>query len=140
MPQQSFGMEVIMKIHHIGYLVKTIVKGAAKFEKMGDSGQGGVTNDTYRKVDLHCLEKDGYVVELVSPNASDSVVSGQIKTYKNAPYHLCYVCENLDEEISKLTGEGYVQIDRPTPAAAIGGKRVSFLMNRFIGMIELLEQ
>ena len=85
-------------------------------------------------------ELDGYVVELVSPNAPDSVVGGLIKTYKNAPYHLCYVCENLDEEISKLTGEGYVQIDLPTPAPAIGGKRVSFLMNRFIGMIELLEQ
>ena len=91
-------------------------------------------------MDILFLEKDGYVVELVSPNAPDSVVSGLIKTYKNAPYHLCYVCENLDEEISKLTGEGYVQIDLPTPAPAIGGKRVSFLMNRFIGMIELLEQ
>ena len=91
-------------------------------------------------VDILFLEKDGYVVELVSPNAPDSVVSGLIKTYKNAPYHLCYVCENLDEEITKLTGEGYVQIDLPTPAPAIGGKRVCFLMNRFVGLIELLEQ
>ena len=133
-------MEVIMKIHHIGYLVKKLEKAAAEFEKLGYVRQGEVTNDTYRKVDILFLEKDGYVVELVSPNAPDSVVSGLIKTYKNAPYHLWYVCENLDEEISKLTGEGYVQIDLPTPAPAIGGKRVSFLMNRFIGMIELLEQ
>ena len=107
-----------MKIHHIGYLVKKLEKAAAEFEKLG-----------YVSLPF-----------IVSRHSPDSVVSGLIKTYKNAPYHLCYVCENLDEEISKLTGEGYVQIDLPTPAPAIGGKRVSFLMNRFIGMIELLEQ
>ena len=139
-PQQSFGMEVIMKIHHIGYLVKKLEKAAAEFKKLGYVPQGEATNDTFRKVDILFLEKDGYVVELVSPNAPDSVVSGLIKTYKNVPYHLCYVCENLDEEITKLTGEGYVQIDLPTPAPAIGGKRVCFLMNRFVGLIELLEQ
>ena len=88
-----------MKIHHIGYLVKKLEKAAAEFEKLGYVPQGEVTNDTYRKVDILFLEKDGYVVELVSPNAPDSVVSGLIKTYKNAPYHLWYVCENLDEEI-----------------------------------------
>ena len=113
---------------------------AAAFTALGYEREGDVTRDESRGTDILFLEKDGYVVELVSPNAPDSVVSGLIKTYKNAPYHLCYVCENLDEEISKLTGEGYVQIDLPTPAPAIGGKRVSFLMNRFIGMIELLEQ
>ena len=35
---------------------------------------------------------------------------------------------------------GYVQIDAPMPAPAIGGRRVCFLMNRFAGMIELLEK
>ena len=129
-----------MKIHHIGYLVKRLEKAAAELEKLGYVRQGEVTDDTYRKVDILFLEKDGYVVELVSPNAPDSVVSGLMKTYKNAPYHLCYVCENLDEEIAGLTQSGYVQIDLPAPAPAIGGKRVCFLMNRFVGLIELLEQ
>ena len=91
-------------------------------------------------MDILFLEKDGYVVELVSPNAPDSVVAGLLKTYKNAPYHICYVCEDLDGELKRLTGSGYVQIDSPVPAPAIGGRRVCFLMNRFAGMIELLEK
>ena len=80
------------------------------------------------------------MVELVSPNAPDSVVSGLIKTYKNAPYHICYLCEDLDAQLESLAREGYLQIDEPTPAPAIGGRRVCFLMNPALGMIELLEQ
>ena len=129
-----------MKIHHIGYLVKKLDKAASEFEKLGYVRMGVCTNDTIRKIDILFLEKDGYVVELVSPNAPDSVVSGLLKTYKNAPYHLCYLCENLEEELGRLTGAGYVQIDLPTPAPAIGGRRVCFLMNPAIGMVELLEQ
>ena len=100
-----------MKIHHIGYLVKKLDKAASEFEKLGYVRMGECTNDTIRKIDILFLEKDGYVVELVSPNAPDSVVSGLLKTYKNAPYHLCYLCENLEEELGRLTGAGYVQID-----------------------------
>ena len=74
-----------MKVHHVGYLVKKLDKAAEEFEKLGFVRQGDLTNDTYRKVDILFLEKDGYVVELVSPNAPDSVVSGLIKTYKTLP-------------------------------------------------------
>lgn len=41
--------------------------------------------DEIRKVDILFLQKDGYRIELVSPYAPDSVVSGLIRTYKNAP-------------------------------------------------------
>ena len=90
-----------MRIHHIGYLVKKLEKAAEEFEKLGYVRQGEVTDDTYRKADILFLEKDGYVVELVSPNAPDSVVAGLLKTYKNAPYHICYVCEDLDGELEE---------------------------------------
>ena len=129
-----------MHIHHIGYLVKRLPKAAEEFEKLGYVRCGDVTVDPVRKTDILFLEKDGYVVELVSPNAPDSVVGGLIKTYKNAPYHICYLCEDLDAQLQSLSREGYLQIDEPTPAPAIGGRRVCFVMNPALGMIELLEQ
>lgn len=129
-----------MKVHHIGYLVKKLAKAAEEFEKLGYVRLGEVTADAYRRVDILFLEKDGYVVELVSPNSPDSVVSGLIKTYKNAPYHICYVCENFEADLAQLTGNGYFQIDEPTPAPALGDRRVCFLMHPALGMIELLEQ
>lgn len=102
-----------MKVHHVGYLVKKLDKAAEEFEKLGFVRQGDMTNDTYRKVDILFLEKDGYVVELVSPNAPDSVVSGLIKTYKNAPYHICYESADFQADLEQLTQNGYVQIDQP---------------------------
>ena len=79
-----------MNIHHIGYLVKKGPKAQAAFEALGYIAEGEWTHDEIRKVDILFLQKDGYRIELVSPYAPDSVVSGLIRTYKNAPYHLCY--------------------------------------------------
>ena len=90
--------------------------------------------------DILFLQKDGYRIELVSPYAPDSVVSGLIRTYKNAPYHLCYEAENFEKELAELEGNGYIRIDEPTPAPAIGGRRVVFLMHPAAGMLELLEE
>ena len=128
-----------MKVHHIGYLVKKLEKAAEEFEKLGYVRLGDITPDPQRKIDILFLRKDGYVVELVSPNAADSVVSGLLKTYKNSPYHICYESADFQTDLEQLTGNGYVQIDQPTPAPAIENRRVVFLMNSRLGMIELLE-
>ena len=101
-----------MNIHHIGYLVKKGPKAQAAFEALGYIAEGEWTHDEIRKVDILFLQKDGYRIELVSPYAPDSVVSGN----------------------------GYIRIDEPTPAPAIGGRRVVFLMHPAAGMLELLEE
>ena len=69
-----------MNIHHIGYLVKKGPKAQAAFEALGYIAEGEWTHDEIRKVDILFLQKDGYRIELVSPYAPDSVVSGLIRT------------------------------------------------------------
>lgn len=95
--------------------------------------------DSFRKVHICFMEKEGYVIELVSPADENSVVAGLLKKYKNAPYHICYEAASFEEDFQFLTEHGFTAIDSPTPAPAIGGRRVVFLMNASIGMIELLE-
>lgn len=129
-----------MKIHHIGYLVKKLPKAAEAFENLGYVRLGEVTDDTLRRVDILFMEKDGYVMELVSPNAPDSVVAGLLKTRKNTPYHICYLCRDMERELAALTASGYVQIDEPAPAPALQNRRVCFLIHPQLGMIELLEE
>lgn len=128
-----------MNIHHIGYLVKKLEKAAQAFEALGYVREGGVTRDEGRKVDILFLTKDGYRIELVSPYAADSVVAGLLKTYKNAPYHICYEAEAFEADLEGLENGGYIRMDEPTAAPAIGGRRVTFLMHPAMGMIELLE-
>ena len=88
---------------HTSYWVsgKKGPKAQAAFEALGYIAEGEWTHDEIRKVDILFLQKDGYRIELVSPYAPDSVVSGLIRTYKNAPYHLCYEAENFEKRAGR---------------------------------------
>ncbi len=128
-----------LKVHHIGYLVKKIQQAIGEFQRLGYQTVSEVTHDHYRNIHICFMEKDGYQIELVSPADTESVVSGLLKKYKNSPYHICYETPDFDADFTSLAQEGYTAIDVPTPAPALDGRRVVFLMNPFLGMIELLE-
>lgn len=127
-----------LKIHHIGYLVKKIEKAKQTFETLGYVTKQDTVYDEIRKVHICFLQKDGYCIELVSPASEDSVVSGLMKKIKNSPYHICYEAADPEAAYRELTADGFTAIDTPTPAPALDGRRVVFLMSPVIGMIELL--
>lgn len=130
---------VNLKVHHIGYLVKKMDKAVQAFAALGYTVTQEVVYDSLRRVDICFMEKDGYTVELVSPAEAGSVVDGLLKKYKNSPYHICYESYDFDNDYNKLASGGYTAIDMPAPAPALQGCRVVFLLNAFLGMIELLE-
>lgn len=127
-----------LKIHHIGYLVKKMEQAKKTFESLGYQVEQDTVYDHIRKVDICFLNKDGCRVELVSPASPDSVVAGLIKKYKNTPYHICYEAEDPEGACQELTSSGFIAIDTPTPAPALGGRRVVFLTSPVIGMVELI--
>jgi methylmalonyl-CoA/ethylmalonyl-CoA epimerase len=128
-----------MKVHHVGYLVKRIDKAVKEFGKLGYELESAVVRDAIRDIDICFMKKDGYVIELVSPVSEGSVVANLIKRYKNAPYHICYTSTDFNGDVAHLLSSGYVQIEEPKVAPALSNKRVVFLMNPSMGMIELLE-
>lgn len=128
-----------MHIHHIGYLVKKLDKAKDSFISIGFSVKQEAVYDKARDVNILFVEKDGCLIELVSPNSKGSVVAHLMKTYRNSPYHICYESEDFDNDIESLAGKGFMSIDRPAPAPAIDGRRVCFFMSPQIGIIELLE-
>lgn len=127
-----------LRIHHIGYLVKKIEKAKQTFLALGYLIEQDTVYDDIRKVNICFLARDGYRVELVSPATEDSIVSGLIKRYKNSPYHICYETDDFEADIARLTDDGFIAINTPTPAPALGGRDVVFLSNAAIGMLELL--
>ena len=128
----------LLTVHHIGYLVKKIEKAKDAFLSLGFQVEKDTMRDEIRKVDICFLLKDGYRIELVSPYAEDSVVSGLMKRYKNSPYHICYETADFDAAYADLTAHGYIAIDTPTPAPALDGRDVVFLNSAALGMIELI--
>lgn len=128
-----------LKVHHIGYLVKKIDKAMGEFGRLGYTAVSKVVYDDHRKIHICFMEKDGYRIELISPASNDSVVSGLLKKYKNSPYHICYETPDFETDLASLSGESFTAIDTPMPAPALQGRRVVFLVNPFLGMIELLD-
>ena len=68
-----------MKIHHIGYLVRKIDRAIQEFGDLGYQVLQETVYDDYRQVQICFMEKDGYVIELVSPTTKTSVVRDLLK-------------------------------------------------------------
>jgi methylmalonyl-CoA/ethylmalonyl-CoA epimerase len=133
-----------MRIHHIGYLVDNIEVAAKEFEMLGFFGKGGACKDLIREAYIMFLYgAGGYAIELIQPLNEMSPLYGLRKKYRNSPYHVCYETDDLTGEIERLTsvaGGGCTLIQPPQLAPAIeGSPDVAFLMNRHIGIIELVE-
>ncbi len=129
-----------LKVHHIGYLVKKMENAIRSFEALGYELTQRTIYDEYRLVNICFLQKDGYRIELVSPVSDTSVVSGLMKKYKNSPYHICDETEHFETDYQELLTNGFLSIDSPTPAPALEGRKVVFLMSPSLGMIELLQK
>lgn len=129
-----------MRVHHIGYLVKDVHKSIPSFEELGYSIIKDVVYDEARDVNICFMEQDGYCIELVAPCSEQSVVYEQLKRQGITPYHICYEVDNLDVAIEEYRSKKYVMIQAPAQAPAIEGRRVAFLFNRTVGMIELVER
>ena len=129
-----------MKIDHIGYAVKDIDKARETFETLGFSFEQ-LFEDTDRNLLIQFGEKDGYRIELLAVLNKDkeSPIDSYLHSIGPTMYHFCYSTDNLNEEIERLKLCRYLVICEPSKAIAFNNKRVVFLINRNIGLIELVE-
>lgn len=128
-----------MKVHHLGYAVKNIDEGIAKFRALGYECFSRVTEDSFRNVSICFLRQDGWIIELVAPRGNDSPVNKKLLGGVGGPYHICYEVDSLTSAIDNLSRDGFVVFEQPQVAPALEGRRVTFLFNQIVGIIELVE-
>lgn len=129
-----------MKIHHIGYLVHDKAEALQAFETLGYRLTADWLHDTARRIEIAFVENCGVLVELVKPDADCELIGKQLRKLRNAPYHICYECEDLEERMHALRETGYMVTQEPLAAPAIDGRRVAFLFGSDMGLIELVER
>ena len=129
-----------MNIDHVGYAVKRIDRALSEFEKLGFVFEP-VIDDINRNVKLVFGEKDGYRIELVCPldKKQTSPVDQYLSNVVGTPYHICYQSDNLDADLETLEDQSYKVVIEPRPAVAFGGRRVVFVMNIGLGLMEIVE-
>ena len=129
-----------MRVHHIGYLVKKIDRAIESFEALGYTLTVKSTWDEIRQAYICFLDNGGYCVELICPS-EESPLYPLLRQYGNAPYHICYQCDDMEEAIQTLKAQKFMLFKEPAPAPVIGEKaRVAFLQSARAGMIELVEK
>ena len=129
-----------MEFHHVAVAVKDIRKATIAYASLGYTG-GPVVEDPVQKVLVSFLSREGApTVELVQPTSEDDSPVGNILAKMGpAPYHMCYVADDLEACSRELRRAGYLMISKPVRAAAFG-KRICFLYSPDAGLVELLER
>lgn len=79
-------------------------------------------------------------VELVHPDEDCTIIGKALKKLRNAPYHICYECEDIEAQVGRMQEDGWTLTQAPLAAPAIGGRRVAFLFGSDMGLIELVEK
>ena len=128
-----------MKIHHIGYAVKYIEKALEEFILIGFKKLSEI-EDVQRSIYIIFIEKDGYVIELISPLSSDSPINKLISKNGPIPYHMCYETDEFYKDLDRLKKTGWITVEKPKNAIAINNALVAFLYSKYIGIVEIVEK
>ncbi len=129
-----------VKFHHFGIACREIDKTAEAYAQLGYS-KGDTVFDPLQNINICFLtHSEMPLVELLSPVDENSPVVQILEKNGVTPYHTCYTVEDLDSAIKSFKRLRYVVVSKPKQAFAIDGRRVAFLYNADMGLIELVEK
>lgn len=129
-----------LKFQHIGIAVNKIENTSSYYLQAGYSMTEPVI-DPIQNIRISFLSKQGMpTIELLEPIDDKSPVCNILSKSGVTPYHLCYTTENLDDSILKLRRKRFVTLSHPVSAIAFQGKKICFLFNKDVGLIELVEE
>ena len=127
------------KFHHIGVAVKSI-EATATVYVAGGYTQSVTTFDPIQNVNICWLEQENMpLIELLEPVDETSPVNKTLEKNGVTPYHTCYIVDDIESAVKELRKMKYVIVSKPVEAVAIHGCKVSFLYNKNVGLIELVE-
>ena len=129
-----------LKVHHIGYAVPSIEQSLSEFEALGWTICSGVTEDESRKVRIQFIRMGEDVVELVAPLTEDSPIRKTLQKGSGTPYHICYEVDSLEDAEAEFKSKSFIVFKKPSPAPAIGMRRVEWFYSKNGGILELVEK
>ena len=126
--------------HHIGIAVYDIDATAEYFLEAGYEKTETVV-DPIQNVRICFLKKEGMpMLELVAPVDDASPVVKTLAKGGVSPYHSCYRVRDIDDAVARLKKKRFILLGKPVEACAINNKKVCFMYNSKVGLIELVEE
>ncbi|MBC2733196.1 MAG: methylmalonyl-CoA epimerase [Desulfobacteraceae bacterium] len=129
-----------MIIDHIGIVVKNIVKGIAHWEEVfGYKQATKVVENTRQKVKVVFLQKEGSIAIKLTEPTSDSSPIYKFALKGGGLHHLCFKCNQIDDEISRLKDIGLRLLAKPEPGEAFENEKIAFIYAKNRMNIELID-
>ena len=141
---EHIDFDMNIRPHHIGYAVADLQMSIDMYRRMGWYQSTQVYEDNGMKVKIAFMvnKLDGSCIELIAPLGDSGPVSDILLHNKNVslPYHICYETDDMERSLSVLKRRGFMMVKNLSPAVAFDNRMVAFLLNKSVGMIELVEK
>lgn len=134
-------MKHFISVNHIGYAVRDIHETAQKYLDAGWC-LSDICEERVQRARIAFLTKSGFPpIELVAPlkEGEASPVDTYLQRIGCCPYHICYDVEDIDIAVEDLFDEGFSPLFEPVESEAMNGRRICYLFNLLVGLIELVE-
>lgn len=134
-----------MKYHHIGIAVFSIEETAWFYIMQGYS-KSETVYDPIQNVNICFLSSrngdssEQPKIELIEPVDKQSPVHKILQKNGVSPYHICYEVKDISDTTAELKKQKFIPLSKPIEAVAMNNKKVCFLFNKNIGLIELVEK
>lgn len=129
-----------MIIDHVGIVVATLEDGIKQWQTLfGYRQQSEIVVNTRQQVRVAFLGKpDSLTVKLIEPSSSSSPISSLAKR-GGGLHHICFKCDNIEDQIPKLESGGARVVVRPQPGEAFNGHDIAMLLARNNLAVELID-
>lgn len=130
-----------MRIHHYGLATRDLENSMEAFRSLGYAVSEPVS-DFFQKVRVAFVSREGeHPIELVCDSeAKGGATRNILSKVGSSFYHVCYEVDDLEQMIATLRQKGFLLRHDPVSATAFHGRRIAWLYNRDIGLVELLER
>jgi methylmalonyl-CoA/ethylmalonyl-CoA epimerase len=131
-------LALLRRLDHTGFSVSDLEAAIVLFREQLGATTGPIYEDPLQRVRICFAEYDGGRVELIAPLGEGSPIA-RVLAQGGGAYHLCFETEDLEPEVRRLRGKGFVPTGTAKPATAFGGRRVVFLFHPLARLVELVE-
>jgi methylmalonyl-CoA/ethylmalonyl-CoA epimerase len=129
-----------LQFHHIGYAVRDISATAGYY-----TGAGWVMSEIYcdkiQNTKIAFLSKNTFpLIELVAPIDENSPIVNTLDKMGVTPYHICYEVDDIEQTVTVLKKQHFLPLFNPVEAIAFKNRKICYLYNQHVGLIELLNK
>jgi len=128
------------QFHHIGYAVHNIESTAEYYTQAGWT-LSDVQTDEKQNAKIAFLSKENMpLIELIAPVNPSSPVVKTLEKMGVSTYHVCYEVIDVEAAVKELRKQKYIALFAPVEAIALGNKKICYLYNKNVGLIEIVEK